>query len=111
MQKYYSNSWNLVEEYQSGFIYEVIKNNLERGVDEKLYRSDVDSDIIAKLYVGKSAMVTDESTFPKDLYKKDELFKVYFLYHIHGIATEKGIKKMTKHLELVAKKKLSKTQK
>ena len=78
LQKYYTNSWNLIEEFESDFIYKVIKNNLERGVAEKLYRSDIDTDIIAKLYVGKSATVTDESTFPRDQYKKDELFKAYF---------------------------------
>lgn len=111
LKKYYSNSWAVVEKYESEFFYDIIKTNLEKGVAEKLYRADIDTDIIAKLYVGKSAMVSDEDTFPPNQYRKDELFKAYFLYHIHGIATEKGIKKVNKHLEQVAKKQLSKTDK
>ncbi len=111
LQKYYPKSWQLVEAFHKHFIYKSIKKNLERGVKEKLYRTEIDCDIIAKLYVGKSTIVADESVFPSKEYNKEELFKAYFLYHIHGIATEKGVKKMTKHLEQVAKKKLSKTQK
>lgn len=111
LQKYYPKSWQLVEAFHKQFIYKSIKNNLERGVKEKLYRSEIDCDIIAKLYVGKSTIVADESVFPSNEYNKEVLFKTYFLYHIHGIATEKGVKKMNKHMEQVAKKKLSKTQK
>ncbi len=111
LQKYYPKSWQLVEAFHEQFIFKSIKKNLERGVKEKLYRPEIDCDVIAKLYVGKSTIVADESIFPSKEYNKEDLFKTYFLYHIHGIATEKGIKKVNKHLEQVAKKKLSKTQK
>lgn len=92
LQKYYRESWTLLQSLHQQYIYQVIKANLERGIKEGLYREDLDSDIIAKLYVGKTSLLVDEGLFPLKRYDKGSLFKEYIKYHVQGIASPKGLK-------------------
>ncbi len=97
LQKYYRNCWEIINAYSQTHIYGVIKDNIERGIKQKVYRKDVNPDIIAKLYVGKTSIITDEDVFPLRNYKKDTLFRQYINYHLHGIASTKGLKLLEKH--------------
>ncbi len=99
MQKYYNDVWQMVDEYNQKEIYKMIKENIERGVKEGVYRDEFHSDIIAKLYVGKTMIMIDESTFPLREYNKENLFKEHMQYHIRGIATTKGLKLLEKHFK------------
>lgn len=98
LQKYYPETWKTFEDFQSNNIYKHVKDNLERGITEGVYRDDLDADIIAKLYVSKTLCVVDEVTFPTAEYDKVRLFKQFFYYHIRGIATQKGLKLLEKYL-------------
>ena len=97
LQKYYRKSWALMESLHKEHVYQVIFNNLKRGIAEGLYRETLNADIIAKLYVGKSLLVVDEDMFPLNDYKKDTLFTEFINYHIRGIASSKGLKALAKH--------------
>lgn len=98
MQKYYPEIWSQFTAFQQEFIYLHIKKNVERGIQEGYYRVEIDTDIIAKLYVSKTDCVIDEDMFPSRQYDKVKLFREYFTYHIHGIATTKGLKLLEKRL-------------
>lgn len=91
LQKYYGESWRKMESLHTEFTTETIKKNLERGINEGLYRKELDIDIIAKLYAGKTSLVIDEETFPLKNYNKENLFRVYINYHLHGIVSKKGL--------------------
>ena len=91
MQKYHRSVWQKFDDFANGDVFHHIKANLERGIKEGLYRNDLDPDIIAKLYVSKSNCVLNEDMFPQTHYDKVRLFLQHLTYHIHGIATIKGI--------------------
>ncbi len=94
LQKYYPNEWKKLESLQVEFMGEVISNNITRGKKEDLYRDNVDAGIISKLYISKSLAIVDEQTFPLQKYSKDELFKEFVRYHIYGIASKQGLKRL-----------------
>jgi len=94
LQKYYPNEWKKLESLQVEFMGEVIGNNISRGKEEDLYRANVDASIISKLYISKSLAIVDELIFPLQKYSKDELFKEFVRYHIYGIASKKGLKRL-----------------
>lgn len=99
MKKYYSEVWNMMEGYNNQEIYQMIKENIERGKKEEIYREEVHTDIIAKLYVGKCLIVIDEELFPLRDYDKENLLKEHMKYHIRGIATTKGLRMLEKHFK------------
>lgn len=90
LQKYYPESWSMIEEQHYGFIYETIKGNLIRGQQEGLYLNDFDSNIIARLYVEKTHCIADDETFPLVTYTRPQLFEELFMYHMRGITSKKG---------------------
>jgi AcrR family transcriptional regulator len=97
MQKYYGDIWGMMEALHQDHIYTVIKTNLDRGIAEGLYRKDLNTDIIAKLYVGKTLLIVDEDVFPLKDYNKEKLYLEYVHYHLHGIALPKGLKLFEKY--------------
>ena len=97
MQKYYGDIWGMMEELHQGHIYDTIKTNLDRGILEGVYRENLNSDIIAKLYVGKTMLIVDEDVFPLKDYNKEKLYLEYVHYHLHGIALPKGLKLFEKY--------------
>jgi TetR/AcrR family transcriptional regulator, cholesterol catabolism regulator len=94
LQKYHRDAWDSREKSSNEFIYGIIRQNLERGIHEKLYRSNLDSDIVAKLYVGKSNVIVDETLFPQAQYPKVALFKQFINYHLHGILSPSGLERL-----------------
>jgi len=99
LQKYYRESWNAMETMHKKYIYATIRENLERGIEQGIYRADLNPDIIAKLYVGKTSFITDEEVFPLQDYRRDELYEEFINYHIHGIASPKGLELLEQHLK------------
>ena len=97
LRKYYRGTWKQVEALHQRYIYQLIRDNLERGMAQGVYRRSLDPDIIAKIYVGKASLVADEETFPLSDYNIAELFQQYIYYHIHGIASPKGLKLLEAH--------------
>ena len=99
LQKYYPEMWQLFEQFQHEQVKNHIKHNIERGITEGFYRAEINADIIAKIYSGNSLCVIDENMFPTKQFDKIKLFKEFFIYHIRGIATPKGLRLLEKRLE------------
>jgi TetR/AcrR family transcriptional regulator, cholesterol catabolism regulator len=103
LKKYYHDLWKHFEANMNDNVYTCTLQNLERGKKEGLYRTDVDSDMIAKLYVSKMMCFVDEDMFPAKNYDKVKLFTQYLVYHIRGVATTKGLKKLDEQLDTFLK--------
>lgn len=98
LQKYYHNIWREMDVLRQQDIYSVIRENLQWGINQGVYRSNLNPDIISKLYVGKTSLLVDEEVFPIREYNIGELFEEFINYHIQGIASEKGRQLLAKHL-------------
>jgi AcrR family transcriptional regulator len=72
-------------------VFNNIKNNIIKGIDEGLYRTDLNPEIISTLYVRRldDVIFEDEDTLNK--YPQHELFTQMFIYHIRGIVSSKGM--------------------
>ena len=90
LQKYHRDAWELLQEYQRGFLYKVVRDNLERGIREGYYRDDIDVDITAKLHLLHSCSIFDETWFPKPPYSGETLFREAIMLYLYSILSEKG---------------------
>lgn len=99
LQKYYRETWRQMEALHQRHIYTIIRENIQWGIEQGLYRNKVNPDIIAKLFVGKTSLVVDEELFPTRDYNMGDLFKEYIYYHIHGVASPKGLEFLRNHLQ------------
>ncbi|MCC7245804.1 MAG: TetR/AcrR family transcriptional regulator [Saprospiraceae bacterium] len=92
LQKYHRSAWEMVEGYMKGFLYGVVKANLERGITEGLYRRDFDVDIITRLHIATTFLMFDEIIFPQQTYKREFIFQQYIQHYLYAVASEKGLK-------------------
>lgn len=98
LQKYYPNVWKeQVEAHHEEFRHSVAAN-LERGMEEGLYRDDLDSDIIARLYVGSMMSIVDRTIFPATERPLIDIISEHARYHFHGITNQFGRERLEKYL-------------
>jgi len=91
MQKYYPDSWALLENYRSRFIVKVILENILKGQKQGLFRTNFKPEVIARLYATKVQLITDIQVFPTSEFNQADVYKESLRYHIYGISNEKGI--------------------
>ena len=91
LQRYHREAWEKVSEYQRGFLYSVVRKNLERGIREGLYRSNLDVDIITKFHISGSIQLFNDDIFPHTQYKYEQVFREFMLHYLYGIVSEKGL--------------------
>jgi len=91
LKRYYPKTWGLLEELKQKVLFNTMKNNLINGIQQDLYRSEVDVDIITKFIINRTDTLVNDEIFPLTVYNFKELLKENRIYHIRGIATPKGI--------------------
>ncbi len=99
LQKYYRGTYRQMEAYHTRHIIKIIRENIERGIKEGVYRSNLSPDILSKLYVAKSSLVADPELFPLHQYNIEQLFKEHIIYHLHGVASPKGLEVFEQYLK------------
>ncbi|MEM8582820.1 MAG: TetR/AcrR family transcriptional regulator [Bacteroidota bacterium] len=99
MQKYYGSIWQQQKQSHLGHFEEQIKHNIIRGQQEGLYREDVHADVIMKMHNQTIMAIVDTSLFPAMENSMEELIREHALYHLHGILTKAGRRRLKEHLQ------------
>lgn len=97
LQKYYPEAWKIYDEYRYQYVVTRIRENLDNGVKQGVYRADMDADIIARIYVRGIDMILDQQMFPQKRYSFFNLYKEFLKYHLRGIVSPKGLKILEQH--------------
>lgn len=91
LEKFYPALYRAFVNAKRDHVYRKIKENLEQGVTEGIYRSDLDADVVAKLYVQKLLDVHDPEFLSSVDFSFEKVFRVMFENHIRGIANTVGL--------------------
>lgn len=97
VQRYYPKAWSVFLEHKEKRIISDIKTNLQRGLEQGLYRTDIDLETMARLRVELIQLGFDDRIFPNN---KDVLFTQDQLVHhfIRGVLTEAGFAVYNEHV-------------
>ena len=92
LKKYYPDQYRNLRERRRNNMYWAVKENIEKGKRESLYRQELDEDIISRVHVSRI-----ENSFANEMFTIQELTSWKFIremmiYHIHGIANAEGVK-------------------
>jgi AcrR family transcriptional regulator len=91
LEKYYPAAFGKFNEYKTQVIMSCIAKNIEQGVEQALYRDNINIPIVAGLYVGRMDIIFDQQLFPAAQYNAKDVYFEAIRYHIRGIASEKGM--------------------
>jgi len=101
MQKYHPRAWKSFKNFKEDKILKMVVNNLKKGVEQGLYRKDMDLNIIGKLRVEEVEMAFNPHIFPADKFKPVQVQMQLLDHFMHGIATIKGHRMINKYKHLI----------
>jgi AcrR family transcriptional regulator len=90
LKKLYPSVWSILVDIRKKHLFSCISQNIKNGKTQGVYRKDVKEDIIAKLVINTADAIVDEDIFPLTQYDFKQLLLENRIYHIRGIATQKG---------------------
>jgi AcrR family transcriptional regulator len=91
LKKYYPDIYHKHIEDRVDFIFKKIQINLEKGVNQGVYRDDLSIELVARLYIRRLIDLHNPEFFPADKFSFQTLFEAMFDNFIRGIANAKGI--------------------
>jgi TetR/AcrR family transcriptional regulator, cholesterol catabolism regulator len=91
LKKYYPHHYQKTLNTRREGINNYILLNLRKGIDEGLYRKDMNVEVIAKIYLSRLEIIHKNDLFTVEELTSNRLFTELLVYHIRGIATSKGI--------------------
>ncbi|MFT4756749.1 MAG: AcrR family transcriptional regulator [Vicingaceae bacterium] len=90
MRKYHPEAFQILVNHKDEFVRKCIHNNLENGIKEGFYRTNLNPEIVTELYLSMmSSIMNPENTPSKDI-NVHEVHGEMMRYHIRGIASSKG---------------------
>lgn len=98
LKKYYPEAWAMMHSHRERFVVNAIEQNILRGQQQGLYRTDLNPSVIARIYAHRLEIVFDPSLFEGLAMQPSEIYAEAMRYHIRGIATNKGIQYLEKTL-------------
>ena len=97
LQKYHPVVFRKLSDYKNKFLYRVIKENLERGIAEELYRPEINTDILTRLRLATIFLMFNPEMMPPGKNTAGELIKEITMNFLYGLATPKGLKLIQKY--------------
>jgi len=92
LQKYYPKIFSSLRKKQFDVMYGCVKENLDRGIKQGLYRDTIDVEFITRIYFNSVIAIKDKDLFPLKNFSMNMLMEHYLEYHLRGICTSKGQK-------------------
>jgi len=109
LEKHHPRAYKKLKEYKYQFLYRMIMDNLQWGIDEKVYRADIQKDIVAKNRIESAFLVFNPDVFPHSRYKISEVNFELAMIFLHGVVSSNG-KELIEKYTTERNKKLSHEQ-
>jgi AcrR family transcriptional regulator len=97
IQKYHPKCFKKLNQHKNDFFYNIIKDNLELGVKEGLYRPEINIDVLTKFHLETFFITTNSEIFPITKYNITLVSQEILENFLYGISTTKGIEKIEQY--------------
>lgn len=90
LQKYHRGAWEIYLKFKEKVFLHAIEETLSRGIEEEVFRRDINIQILALLRIEEIQMLFNVEIFPRDKFSFKEVQKQLFDHFTRGIITPKG---------------------
>lgn len=92
LRKYYEQLFNEFHTRKLALISQLMQVNLKQGIEEGLYRADVNIEAVVAIYMNYLVEIHSSAEMCKTIeITFDELFRVMFENHVRAISTSEGV--------------------
>jgi AcrR family transcriptional regulator len=97
LEKYHPKAFKKFNDHKNKFMYEIIKNNLDRGIAEGLYREEINTDILARFRLASTFLIFNPELFPLNKHSLPQILNEVTDNFLYGLTTAKGQKLIQKY--------------
>lgn len=97
LQKYHPRVFDQFKKFKNEFLYNIIKANLERGIEEGFYRDEIDTDVLTRFRLHSIMLAFNAEVFFADPTKMVHIEQQLLEHYLYGLATAKGVKQIQKY--------------
>ncbi|WP_020596765.1 TetR/AcrR family transcriptional regulator [Spirosoma panaciterrae] len=90
MKRHYPQAFALFKQYKEGEVLRSILENIQKGIEQGLYRADLNPGILARLRVEQIELAFNNDIFPSDQYTMQQIQYELMHHFIRGMLTEQG---------------------
>ena len=98
LEKHHPTAFKRMKYHKNQVMYAQIKENLERGVQEGVYRPDLNADLITRHRIETAFMPFNQEAFPQNRYPMNQTCQGLAVLFLHSICNEKGKKLIEKYM-------------
>jgi TetR/AcrR family transcriptional regulator, cholesterol catabolism regulator len=99
IEKYHPKAWQILNEVKRSHVFDCLMKNMNKGIKEGFYRDDIHPEVIARIYMSRFDVMFDGDLFPANKFAFADIVWESFAYHVHGIASTKGVQYLQKKLK------------
>lgn len=99
LEKFHFKAYHKFRQHKDSYLLSIIRQNLEWGIKEELYRADLDLDIISRFRLESMLLAFNVSLFPPGKYNLAHISNLILEHYIYGVATLRGYKLIQKYNE------------
>ncbi len=99
MRKYHHEIYNEVLKVGQEKRIAQIQVNLRKGIQQKLFRNNIDVEVVSILLNAQLQIVSDDNVFPEKMFSRVVVFENVMINFFRGIATQKGIELIDSYFE------------
>jgi TetR/AcrR family transcriptional regulator, cholesterol catabolism regulator len=99
LEKFHFKAYQRFREYKDKFLLQVIRQNIEWGIREELYRPDINVDVLSKYRIESMMVPFNVAVFPPGKYNLATTSGLIIENFTYGLATIKGHKLIQKYNE------------
>jgi AcrR family transcriptional regulator len=97
LEKYHTAVYKKIQHHKYVFLYQVLKQNLEKGIKEELYRPEINVDILTRFRIESMMLAFNSEVFPTNRTQLISIQEEILEHFIYGLATPKGQKLIQKY--------------
>jgi AcrR family transcriptional regulator len=99
LKKYYPETYMRWIDEKRQNMFDLIVGNLKKGKQEGVFREDIHEQSIGKLYMARMEMLNNHEISDVLQTITPEFIQEIFIYHLHGICNETGLKTLDEFIE------------
>ena len=91
LKRYYPRAWDSFTEFKNGFVLDLIRKNLLKGIETGLYRADLNVEVMARLRNEEIELGFDSDIFSPRQFNILDIQLTVLDHFIRGVVTPQGL--------------------
>jgi len=100
LEKYHPTAWKTIADFKKDYVTKAISDNLDRGIREGLYRSDISIHIMSHMRLMQLDAAFSPVSYPAAEFDLHEVMYQVTEHYIRGIATPEGARRLEEYLTI-----------